>query len=231
MSLSTDRPLAPVTSFSWPPVDGAPAPLIPSGDTTTRSLPWILDAAEPPPEPSVEERIAAAAAEARAEGFAAGEQAAAAAAEAQVQANLQRVESTLAELATLHARLVRETERDMVRLAIAIGARLARREIQADPVHLLGIVRSAVARLGNGVAAAVHLHPSEHALVAAALDAAGGDRAITLVADPTVQPGGCLVESAVGRIEASIDAQVQEIVAALFDDEPPPAETAQAESD
>jgi flagellar assembly protein FliH len=160
------------------------------------------------------ERLAAIERDAFAAGYANGERAAEADAARQLEITTHQLSGTVAEIAALRLGVMRRAERELIHLALAMAQRIVRRELALDPDLLLVIARVAVDRLGERAAAVVHLHPADHALLAGG--AAGAPGTLDLVADPTVPRGGCRIESALGEVDAGIDAQIRELARELL---------------
>jgi flagellar assembly protein FliH len=64
----------------------------------------------------------------------------------------------------------------------------------------------------------VRVHPDDHALVADGASEALMARGARLLADATVQRGGCTIDSDVGAIDASIETRWSQAAAALGGD-------------
>jgi len=179
-----------------------------------------LVAAAPPPPPAQAMPSfdrAAIEREAFAQGLAQGERSGAAAAAARTEAVLQQLKQTIGELQTLRAEMIHKTERQVVRLSIAIARRIVHREISFDPELLGAMARVALDRLGDAATATIRLHPDDYAATAGASSDAGTESgAVRVVADPVVRRGGCLVQSEFGLIDVSADAQIQELATALL---------------
>jgi flagellar assembly protein FliH len=175
---------------------------------------------QPPPAedaPAVnQQRLASLEREAFAKGYEQGERAGAEAAGKRGEAMLRRLSDTLAELTALRASMIRQTENQIVELALAIARRVVHREISLDRNLMIAIVRVALDRLGETAHATVRLHPEEFEATGAArvAELAGAD--ITFVPDARVGRGGCRVESDMGMLDAGVDAQIQEIARALL---------------
>jgi flagellar assembly protein FliH len=170
------------------------------------------------PDPAEQEaHLAALERDAFAKGYAQGERAGLEAGNKRSDAMLRRLGETLEELASLRQSLLHHSERQLVQLALALAKRIVRREVGADEELLAALARVALDRLGNAGPATIRLHPDDFARAAAR----GADRwaaaHVTVVADPAVSRGGCLVESPFGFVDASIDAQFQELARALLD--------------
>jgi len=156
--------------------------------------------------------------EAFAKGFEQGERAGAEAAGTRAEAMLRRLSETLNELTTLRASMIRQTETQMVELAVAVARRVVHREIALDRDLLIAIARVALDRLGESAQVTVRLHPEEFEATGAARVAASAGGHVTFVADGRVGRGGCRIESDMGMVDAGVDAQIQEIARALLGD-------------
>ncbi len=161
-------------------------------------------------------RLAALEREAFAKGYEQGERAGAEAANKRADAMVRRLADTIEELTELRRTMIRETEQQMVRLALAVARRIVRREVAVDSDLTLTLARVALERLGDSAAVTIRLHPEDHGRLGHKV-AAGGS-SVSVVADPGVARGGCRVESDFGFVDASIDAQLGEIARAVLAD-------------
>jgi flagellar assembly protein FliH len=175
---------------------------------------------EPAPAEAAADFDARAAAErdAFAMGFAQGERAGAEAGMKRADAMLRRLGETLDELAGLRRQILQQSERQLVELALAIARRIVRREIAVDGELLSALARVAIDRLGESASATIRLHPDDFARTAAQVERWAAAR-VQVVADPSIARGGCFVESPFGFVDASVDAQFQEIARALVGEE------------
>ena len=106
----------------------------------------------------------------------------------------------------------------MVRLALAVAARILRREAQMDPLLLTGAVRVALGQLAA---------TSELRLRVPAREADLWKETIALLPKLTVKPlvvtdesmllGECVIESKVGTVDLGIRSQLGEIERGFFD--------------
>ena len=103
------------------------------------------------------------------------------------------------------------------RLALEIARRVVRREIAVDPDALRGLVTAALEKLRGQDISRVKVHPSHAALLAACLKQAPGGNTVEVVADSSREPGAIIFETARGNLDASVDAQLQEIERGLVD--------------
>ena len=133
---------------------------------------------------------------------------------------LKRLDEVLGSLSRPLARLDAEVERELVQLALAIGQQLARRELKVEPAQVIAVVREALEQLPAAAREVrVRLHPEDAAVVRERLSAAGAERVWTLVEDPTLSRGGCLVQSESSRIDARFESRVAAIAASALGDE------------
>jgi len=156
-----------------------------------------------------------------------GYEAGLAAAQAQIEAKLTEANALVKHLDSLCAMLARpleeldsEVQEQLTLLALAVGKQLARRELKADPTQVVAIIREAVGRLP--VAARdirVHLHPQDATVVRERLATPTVERAWTIVEDPTLTRGGCLIRTETSQVDARLDSRVNAIVTALLGEE------------
>lgn len=157
--------------------------------------------------------------EAFARGYSQGERAGIDLAARQLQAVHERLGQTLDQLAGLREELTYRTERQVVELALAMAARILHREVSLDRELLLVMARIALDRMGDATSVTIRLHPDDEAAARGSRDSwAGGS--VAIVADASVKPGACVVQTEQGQIEVGVDAQVRELATALLGDTP-----------
>jgi flagellar assembly protein FliH len=160
-----------------------------------------------------EQRVA----EARAAGHREGEAAGRSRAAAELQPVMERLGRSIEEIAQFRPRLRRETEADMIRLSLAIGRRILRRELSVDPEAMHGLVLGAFEKLQSQEIHRVRVHPSQVAPVDACLRQVAPATKVEVVGDPSREPGSVLFETTRGNLDASVDCQLQEIERGLTD--------------
>jgi flagellar assembly protein FliH len=144
-------------------------------------------------------------------GYAAGERAGLEAGNTRAEAMLRRLAQTLDELRTLRGTMIRQTEQQMVQLALSIARRILHREATIDQDLLVAMARVALERLGDAGSATIRLSPEDYShTVQRHGDHWAGAR-VRVVADPSVSRGGCLVESDFGLVDASVEAQFEQV--------------------
>ena len=182
-----------------------------------REEPAPADTPAPVFEPAAsQQHLAALERDAFAKGFAQGERAGLEAAAKRGDAMLRRLTQTLDEMTNLRVQMIRDTEQQMVSLALAVARRIIHREVSLDRDLLIAIARVALDRLGEDARVAVHLNPDDYAVTAAARTAQWEGTQVSVVADARVPRGGCRIESGFGALDAGIDAQIEELAHALL---------------
>jgi flagellar assembly protein FliH len=93
----------------------------------------------------------------------------------------------------------------VTRTAVQLARQVVRTELATRPEIVAHVAQEAV---GAVLVSARHLrlriHPGDHGHVAAAAAETLQAREVRLVADPQVEPGGCVLESDLGRVDARI---------------------------
>jgi flagellar assembly protein FliH len=115
-------------------------------------------------------------------------------------------------------RYLQTVEREVVKLALAVAARILRREAQMDPLLLTGAVRVALGQLSGSTQVRLHVPSAELEL---------WRDAIALVPNLAVKPaviagegmrlGDCKVETEMGSVDLGIRSQLGEIERGFFD--------------
>jgi len=139
---------------------------------------------------------------------------------AELDGRLARLDAMLNSLARPLAELDDEIERQLTALAVAIARQLVRRELKSDPSQVIAVIREAVGRLPAAARdVRVHLHPEDAAIVRERLAVTSADRAWTIVDDPILSRGGCVIRTESSQIDARLESRIAQIVGGLLDDQ------------
>jgi flagellar assembly protein FliH len=103
-----------------------------------------------------------------------------------------------------------------VQLALLIAKRVLHRQLSVDEGALTAIARVAFERLTRSESYTVTVHPQFAAAVKSALPGNQASR-VHIEPDPDCDPGTLVIHSAEGVIDASVDAQLEEISRGLTD--------------
>ena len=116
-----------------------------------------------------------------------------------------------------------EVEKTLLQLTLAVGKQLARRELRIDPAQVIAIIRESLQELPSSAREIrVVLHPEDAAIVRERLSAPVSERAWTIVEDPTVSRGGCMVRTETSTIDARLDSRISAVIANALGDERAP---------
>jgi hypothetical protein len=109
------------------------------------------------------------------------------------------------------------SEADLVALAAAVAQQIVGREIRLDPGLIAAWAREGVAALGEQDEVVVAIAPDLAELVPAATWAAALPGSAAPVIDPSLPPSGCEIRGRYGRVDASVNARISAVLAALGD--------------
>jgi flagellar assembly protein FliH len=109
-----------------------------------------------------------------------------------------------------------DVEAEVVKLALAIAARILHREAKLDPLLLTSAVRVALDKVTDNSTMELRVPASELESWKNALQMQAESR-VQLVGDVRLEIGECILETAVGKVELGIHAQLEEIEKGFFD--------------
>jgi flagellar assembly protein FliH len=124
------------------------------------------------------------------------------------------------ELGNLKAMVFSEGQEEMVQLSLAIARKIVKREVSLDPDMVRRSVRSALEFLNDKSFMRVLVHPNDMKNLEQYLPELAEDKKIQrfeLAEDNCVGPGGCILESGFGRINATIEGQLDELKTEIED--------------
>ena len=109
-----------------------------------------------------------------------------------------------------------EWELTAVQLAVEIAGRLTRQQIAANPALILDRAREVLALASGHGDASLRMHPADLDALGEQADALTDGTAATLVPDPTVEAGGCVLQTDAGQIDAQLSTQLDRLVEELL---------------
>ncbi len=137
-------------------------------------------------------------------------------ARAELEPVLERLHSAVSEVVAMRADLRRRAEKDVVQLALLIARRVLHREMAVDENALTALARIAFERLARSESYSITVHPRFAEAIKAALPGSHAAR-VRIEPDPDCAPGTLVIHSTEGVIDASTDAQLEEISRGLAD--------------
>ncbi len=115
-------------------------------------------------------------------------------------------------------RYLQTVEHEVVKLSLAVAARILRREAQMDPLLLTGAVRVAMGQLSGSTEVRLRVPPADLALWTDAI-ALLPNLALkpTVIAAEGMRLGDCVIETSLGSVDLGIRSQLGEIERGFFD--------------
>jgi flagellar assembly protein FliH len=111
-------------------------------------------------------------------------------------------------------------EEELAYLATEIARQLVRRELKAAPGEIVAVVRETVSLLPlANHSVRVHLHPEDARLVREVLALHETESSWHLIEDHTLTRGGCIVNTDMSRIDASVEKRLGAVIATVLGDE------------
>jgi len=121
----------------------------------------------------------------------------------------------------LREKVLRESEDELLNLILLVARKVIIQEVTQDRSILAGVVQHAIAGLSAREEITVRINPDDYQLVTSGRDQVLHNELINerllLKPDPSVAAGFCLVDSAMGTIDASLDSQLDQVFRSLLD--------------
>jgi flagellar biosynthesis/type III secretory pathway protein FliH len=122
-------------------------------------------------------------------------------------------------LAEARATLEEDVTQEAALLAMEVAAKVVRAELTTRPELVVGVVQSAIRRAAERGRLVVRVNPADLETCRAAAgeigERMGGIDDLRFVDEPRVTPGGCVVETVAGDVDATLETQIARITAAV----------------
>ena len=123
---------------------------------------------------------------------------------------------SLDSLTSLRGDIAQRAEDEVVRLALEIARRVIHLEVHKGNQVAVELARVALSRIPSRTPATVHLNPEDLDYVQANQDQLEANHALSFVADRSIGRGGCVIQTDMGEVDASIEHQFAEIEDAIL---------------
>jgi flagellar assembly protein FliH len=110
-----------------------------------------------------------------------------------------------------------EVEQEIVRLALAIAARVLHREAQIDPLLLTGVVRVALEKMADRTGVVLRVAGADVDAWDVVFRATKASERPKVVEDSRLERGECVLETKMGTVELGVRVQLEEIEKGFFD--------------
>jgi type III secretion protein L len=126
---------------------------------------------------------------------------------------LRRWNASVAEVNAARDRYLAESELELIRLAVRIAQKIIGEELRANPEAIVSVARECMRGLARERSLTLRASPGDLDILRRRIDvlreAAGPQRSIEVVADATVSPAGCIIESEYGVVDARLETQIR----------------------
>jgi flagellar assembly protein FliH len=141
-------------------------------------------------------------------------------ADQKIQAMMLRYADAIREIGKLKRTLYSQVEHQVVKLALEVAKKVVHREVRVDREIVQTLIRVALSHVAVKSAVTIHVNPADYSFVvdqySGSMRSGAGDREMILVADRSVDRGGCLIETECGDIDARIEEEFREVEHAFF---------------
>ncbi|EAT15805.1 hypothetical protein HTZ97_14675 [Desulfuromonas acetoxidans] len=157
----------------------------------------------------------------RQEGYDEGKQAGLDEANAQLSKTTKALAEACRQLSGQRQKMLDGSREDMLRIVLAIAERVVLTELSVHREAINRTIQQAIQAAVSAEEFHIKINPADMDVVQGHkplfIASLTGLTNIEFVADPSVTAGGCILESPVGRVDATIEAQMEEIVQTLRD--------------
>jgi flagellar assembly protein FliH len=130
----------------------------------------------------------------------------------QIKGQLDKLETILQQAMSVRQAAMELAEEDLIKLSLLIAEKIVRKEIQLDSEVTKRVLTEAISYLGGATKIFVRvnrrdlptLEEGEDEIRRLFLEA----KAITFIEDESIQPGGCIIETDLGRIDARLETRL-----------------------
>lgn len=131
----------------------------------------------------------------------------------QLAAIAQRLSPLVSQAALSRDASLRNLDEEVLTLVLAISRAVIRQEVQLAPETILLVAQEALSDMSAGPTVVLRIHPDDEAVLQPSLPMLGLPPSIqvSMVADSTISPGGCLVESGAGRVDGTIETRIERL--------------------
>ncbi len=116
-------------------------------------------------------------------------------------------------------RMLSQAHKDLVRLGLAIAGRVVKRVVAAEPEVAASNLREAVALVSASSDVVVHVHPAEveslQRFCRQWAEQTGRLDHVRVVADESIDRGGCVIRTDSGQVDATVQGQLDRIAEQL----------------
>lgn len=153
------------------------------------------------------------------EGFEQGNQTALAEMQQAMKQSLEKAERMIKSAELEASQMINDAEHQIVEIALAIVSRVLAREVEENPTTILPIVKEALAKVRDQDQIVIRVNPEDYEMVLLARRdlqlMVGRENAITITADHIISVGSCVIDTALGTVDARLDTKLELVYKAI----------------
>ncbi len=153
----------------------------------------------------------------RASGFAEAEARLRAESQRRSEADTEKISAALVGFEQTRKEYFLRVEAEVVQLALTIAGKILHRESQVDPLLVAALVQIALGQLKEGAAATIRVRPEETGRWGTHFAAQRMSAVASIVEDAALQAGDCVLETEMGTVNFSLEAQLKEVEHGFLD--------------
>lgn len=153
------------------------------------------------------------------EGYNQGKDAAQAEMQQAVQSSIEKAQQLVKTADQEIAQMFVDAERQIVEIALTVASKILAREVEDNPTTILPIVKEALSKVTDQNQITIRVNSEDYEMVLMAKRdlqlMVGRENAISVTADHTVSTGGCVIETALGTVDARLDTKLELVYKAI----------------
>jgi flagellar assembly protein FliH len=130
------------------------------------------------------------------------------------------IEQVIEQLKGYHSQILTDSQKDIAQMAIAVAEKVLHKEVMTDPNTVISVVRNALSKISFKKQFVVHVNPLDLEVLNSVSDqireTLGNYESLKFKASPQVEPGGCVVQTESGMVDAQISRQFGEVKEAVM---------------
>lgn len=130
--------------------------------------------------------------------------------------------SAAEELSMLRDKVLRDSEDDLLDLVMSISRKVIAREVDQSRDIVLSVIKSALQNLSESDELTIRVNPDDHSMLTGSseqsLKKELSSVKFLLKSDPALQQGSCQIDTSLGTVDASFEAQLEEIYRRLLEE-------------
>ena len=131
------------------------------------------------------------------------------------QEGLAQVTEQLVKARQEHEQFLKNANRELMDLAFRIAEKIIGKQLEIEPQTIISVVKQAMQNVRGSKQLTIRVHPDDAKILREndeeLQEALGRQRIIDIMEDKKVQPGGCIIESEIGTVEAQLQTQLERL--------------------